>query len=143
MRSSILPTASPDTIQAIVPRRYLKATIYLLCVFGVFTTISFFSGVAWDDVQAARDWSPFAQRPPQNGKPPAGSLADFPDYPPDYAGWHEIEEALPQHNENLTFPEGREGRYVYFSEHVKSTFILISIFNLCSLKDLVLNHPTL
>lgn len=125
MRPSILPTSSTDTIQTIVPRRYLKVAIYLLCASGVLTTISFFSGVAWDDVQAARNWSPFPQRPPQNHKPPAASLADFPDYPPDYAEWHEIEEALPQHNVNLTFPEGKEGRYVYFSEHVRSTFILI------------------
>jgi hypothetical protein len=118
----------------------LKAAIYLLCVSGVLTTISSLSGVAWDDVKAARDWSPFAQRPPQNGKHPAGSLADFPDYPPNYTEWHEIEEALPQHNENLTFPEGRTGRYVYFSEHVKSTRILIPIFDS---KVLVFDRPVL
>lgn len=122
MRSSILPTTSSDAIQTIVPRRYLKVAIYLLCLFGVLATISFFSGVAWDDVQATRDLPPFTQRPPV-------SLTDFPNYPPGYARWHKIEEALAQHNQHLAFPEGKEGRYVYFSEHVKSTFVLIPIPN--------------
>ena len=98
----------------------MKASIYLLCAFGVLTILSSFSGV---DVEAARNWSPFTQQPAQNNKLPAVSLADSPNYPPDYEKWHEVEEALPQHNVNSTFPEGKEGRYVYFSEHVKSTFI--------------------
>lgn len=142
MRSSILPTSSSDAIQTIVPRRYLKVAIYILCAFCVLTTVSFFSDVAWDDVQVTRNWSPFTQQPPQNNKPPAVSLADSPNYPPDYAEWHEIEEALPQHNENLTFPEGKEGRYVYFSEHVKSKFILIQ-FPTCILEDSASNYPIL
>ena len=119
----------------------MKAAIYLLCLFGLLTTISFFSGVAWDDVESTRSWSPFA-RPPPEDKPPTGSLIDFPNYPPDYAQWHEIEEALPQHNENLTFPEGREGRYVYFSEHVKSGFTFVPI-STCISVDFVSNHPIL
>ncbi|KAF9647022.1 hypothetical protein BDM02DRAFT_3180749 [Thelephora ganbajun] len=47
-------------------------------------------------------------------------LASSPDYPPNYAEWHKFEVALPQHNQSLPFPEGKEGRYVYFSEHVKT-----------------------
>jgi hypothetical protein len=116
MRSSILPTNSSDPIQTIVPRRYLRVAVCLLCILGALTS---FSGVS---VEVARSWSPFTQQPRPNNKSPPVSLADSPDYPPDYAEWHEIEEALPQHNINLTFPEGRGGRYVYFSEHVKSTF---------------------
>lgn len=117
MRSTILPTTFSDTAQAIIPRRYLKSAIYLLCVLGTLTTISF-SGIAWDDL-AARSWSPFTQKPLEYNDT-RGSLDDFPDYPTDYRRWHIIEEALPQHNRSLSFPEGKEGRYVYFSEHVKS-----------------------
>ena len=126
MSSSILPTISPDTIQVIVPRRYWKFALYLLCVFGALATLSLFHGARWDHLQLTRDWSPFAQSPqPYNTSSPVVDLTGSPDYPPDYAEWHKIEEALPQHNQNLSFPEGKEGRYVYFSEHVKSTSILI------------------
>ena len=117
MRSSILPTTSLDLIQTVVPRRYVKTGIYLLCAFAVLTNISFLSG-------SPPGWSPFAQKPPNNAD--AVTLAESPNYPPDYVKWHEFEEALPQHNENLAFPEGKEGRYVYFSEHVKSTFLFLS-----------------
>lgn len=41
--------------------------IYLICAFGVFTTISFF-GVVWDGVQVTRNWSPFTQQPPQKNE---------------------------------------------------------------------------
>jgi hypothetical protein len=132
----MLSTNSPDPVPAFIPRRYLKAVIYLLCAFGILTTLSFFSGVAWDD---ARNWSPFAQKS-QSLKPkfPPSSLDELPNYPPNYTEWHEIEEALPQHNASLMFPEGKEGRYVYFSEHVKSAFIL----SVCMLKDLAPNPHT-
>lgn len=121
MSYSILPTVSPDAIQTTVPRRYLKFGFYLLCVFGALTTLSFFSGLGWDDIHAAGNWSPFVQ------EPPLPNLSSSPEYPPNYTEWHEIEEALPQHNRNLSFPEGKEGRYVYFSEHVKSAPILIHL----------------
>lgn len=124
MSSSILPTVSPDTVRTIlVPRRYWKFVLYFLCVFGLLTTLSLFHDVGWDDVRAVRNWSPFTQRPPHNyTNTSAVNLTGSPDYPPDYAEWHKLEEALPQHNQNLSFPEGKEGRYVYFSEHVKSAF---------------------
>ena len=126
MSSSILPTISPEAIQVIVPRRYWKSALYLLCVFGALATLSLFYTSRWDDVRLTRDWSPFPQSPqPHNAGTPVADLTGLPDYPPDYAEWHKIEEALPQHNQNLSFPEGKEGRYVYFSEHVKSAPILI------------------
>lgn len=121
MSSSILPTISPDAIRTGIPRRYWKFVLYFLCVFGPLTTLSLFYGVGWEDVQVARNWAPFTHEPqPHNGNTPASNLTNSPDYPPDYAEWHKIEEALPQHNRDLPFPEGKEGRYVYFSEHVKS-----------------------
>ena len=132
----MVSTNSPDPVQAFIPRRYLKAVIYLLCVFGILTTLSFFSGLAWDD---ARNWSPFRQEPPQKPKTPPSSLDELPNYPPNYTEWHEIEEALPQHDASLMFPEGKEGRYVYFSEHVKSAFIFLA----CTPVDLTPNPHTL
>jgi len=126
MGSSILPTISPEAIQVIVPRRYWKFALYLLCVFGALATLSLFYGARWDDVRLTRGWSPFAQGPQtHNAGTPIADITSLPDYPPDFAEWHEIEEALPQHNQNLSFQEGKEGRYVYFSEHVKSALILI------------------
>jgi hypothetical protein len=129
MPSSILPTISPDTIPTIVPRRYWKCAFYTFCTCGALMFLSLLYGVSWDDVRAAHNWSTFAQSP--HG-PPALDLASSPNYPPDYAEWHKIEEALPQHNRNLSFPEGKEGRYVYFSEHVKSASPLILISTLPS-----------
>ena len=127
MPSSILYTFSPDTIPTTVPKRYGKLSLHFLGVFSFLTTLSFLYGVGWDNTQATRSWSPFAQTP-DDGNPSAVNLTSSPGYPPNYTEWHEIEEALPQHNQNLSFPEGKEGRYVYFSEHVKSTPFLVLIF---------------
>lgn len=136
MSSPVLPTVSPDVLQKIVPKRYRKFALYLLCVLGVLAVLSLLSSLDWDGVHAVRDWSTFPQRPkpqrpqpqrPQPQKPQPQNLSNSPDYPPDYAEWHENEEALPQHNQSLPLPEGREGRYVYFSEHVKSTPVLTPI----------------
>ena len=138
VRASILGmlhTSPPDQTQTVIPRRYLKAAILTLFVFGILATISIFSGVSWND---RRNWPPFVR--PHNPKPPTGyagwheiddplppsSLADFPNCPPNYTKWHEIENALPQHDENLKFPEGKEGRYVYFSGHMKGASILLA-----------------
>ena len=96
----MLPTCSEES---------LEVAIYFLCIFGILITLSFFSGVAWDD---ARNWSPFVQEPPRDLKRPPSSLGIFPDYPPNYTEWHKIEEVIPWHNKNLMFPEGKEGRYV-------------------------------
>ncbi|KAI0291368.1 hypothetical protein B0F90DRAFT_1777336 [Multifurca ochricompacta] len=38
--------------------------------------------------------------------------------PPRFYEWHEREKRLPQHNPDLPFPQGREGRYIFFSNHV-------------------------
>ena len=123
--SSLLPTISSDPVRTIlVPRRYWKFVLYFICVFVILATLSQLPGVGWDGVRPARGWLPFAQTPFYDNLP-GTSLEDSPNYPPDYVEWHKLEEALPQHNPNLSFPEGREGRYVYFSEHVKSASIRI------------------
>ncbi|EMD32587.1 hypothetical protein CERSUDRAFT_161539 [Gelatoporia subvermispora B] len=42
-------------------------------------------------------------------------------FPPLYEAWHARELALPQHNVDLPFPEGREGRYLWMSNHVHAS----------------------
>ena len=41
------------------------------------------------------------------------------DQPPTYESLREWESALPQHNLNLPFPEGRKGRYVLFKNQIE------------------------
>ncbi len=35
--------------------------------------------------------------------------------PPRFYEWHDREKRLPQHDPALPFPQGREGRYIYFA----------------------------
>ncbi|KAI0789484.1 hypothetical protein C8Q75DRAFT_765893 [Abortiporus biennis] len=41
-----------------------------------------------------------------------------PDKPPLYGDYHQRELALPQHNADLPYPEGRQGKYVWFANRV-------------------------
>ncbi|KAH9948571.1 hypothetical protein B0H21DRAFT_229446 [Amylocystis lapponica] len=43
------------------------------------------------------------------------------DRPPLYESYHQHELHLPQHNPNLPFPEGREGKYLYWRNHGKES----------------------
>jgi hypothetical protein len=42
--------------------------------------------------------------------------------PPRFYEWHDREKSLPQHDPNLPYPQGREGRYIRFSNQVAGTF---------------------
>ena len=35
--------------------------------------------------------------------------------PPRFYGWHDREKQLPQHDLTLPYPQGRDGRYIYFA----------------------------
>jgi len=35
--------------------------------------------------------------------------------PPRFYEWHDREKQLPQHDPNLPYPQGREGRYIHFA----------------------------
>lgn len=41
--------------------------------------------------------------------------------PPLYKEYSAAEEQLPQHDLTLPFPEGRHAKYIWFSNHVRST----------------------
>jgi hypothetical protein len=43
-------------------------------------------------------------------------------YPPRFYEWHVQEKQLPQHDPDLPYPQGREGRYIRFSNHVWGAF---------------------
>jgi hypothetical protein len=43
-------------------------------------------------------------------------------YPPRFYEWHDREKQLPQHDLDLPYPQGREGRYIRFSNHVWGAF---------------------
>lgn len=47
--------------------------------------------------------------------------------PPLYPEYRIKELALPQHNPDLPLPEGRNGKYVWISEHVRGEYILLII----------------
>jgi hypothetical protein len=42
--------------------------------------------------------------------------------PPRFFDWHELEKQLPQLDLDLPYPQGREGRYIRFSNHVWGAF---------------------
>jgi hypothetical protein len=42
--------------------------------------------------------------------------------PPRFYEWHHKEKQLPQHNPHLPYPQGSEGRYIRFSNHVWGAF---------------------
>ncbi|KAI0246304.1 hypothetical protein BJV78DRAFT_1364921 [Lactifluus subvellereus] len=39
-------------------------------------------------------------------------------YPPRFCEWHDREKQLPQHDPDLPYPQGREGRYIRFSNQI-------------------------
>lgn len=45
--------------------------------------------------------------------------------PPLYPEYRLRELALPQHNPDLPLPEGRHGKYIWISEHVRGSFKLL------------------
>ncbi|KAH9178049.1 hypothetical protein EDB89DRAFT_1300648 [Lactarius sanguifluus] len=49
----------------------------------------------------------------QDLPPPEGGPS-----PPRFYKWHEREKQLPQHDPNLPYPQGREGRYIRFSNQI-------------------------
>src|SRR5882757_10370931 len=76
------------SIQDRFTRRYYKCLLVLLTFLG----LSF----------AAKTWHDYNQ---------------LPSLPPLFPQYHLSELALPQHNPDLPYPEGRTGKYIWLSEH--------------------------
>jgi hypothetical protein len=43
--------------------------------------------------------------------------------PPRFYEWHDREKRLPQHNVDLPYPQGREGRYIRFANQLSGALI--------------------
>ena len=112
--SSEKAVTSPFRVPSIstIPRRARSSFLFFIVVaipLLYLHSILFSSGSVPDDLL------PFLQDlPPSEGGP----------NPPRFYEWHEREKRLPQHNPNLSYPQGREGRYIRFSNQ---------IFGACSL----------
>jgi hypothetical protein len=48
--------------------------------------------------------------------------------PPRFYEWHDREKRLPQHDVNLPYPQGREGRYIRFSNQVWGALLSFALF---------------
>jgi hypothetical protein len=106
--ASTLASTFPFSVPSIysIPRRARGSFLFLiffaialLCLYSIDDS----SGSVLDDLL------PFLKDlPPSEG----GS------HPPRFYEWHEREKRLPQHNPDLSFPQGREGRYIRFSNQL-------------------------
>ena len=57
--------------------------------------------------------------------------------PPRFYEWHDREKLLPQHNPNLPYPQGREGRYIRFTNQVCCTLssFFPQLLRICQSRD--------
>jgi len=106
--SAILPNdnLSPYYAPANIPRRFMRTAAGAVMIISLF--------LVWYTYGSGRRtelMSPSADRPP-----------------PLYQHYSESEEQLPQHDLTLPFPEGRHAKYIWFSNHVRSTWWQYLIF---------------
>lgn len=102
----ILPSYDPDTRKtslrsARLPRRVSRLFLFIMVSL---TFLGLYSLLEFDD----DDWIP-ANLPWRERLPPL------------YGGYRLQELQLPQHNLDLPYPEGRSGKYLWISEHVRGT----------------------
>jgi hypothetical protein len=100
--------ASPFRVPSIstVPRR-ARSSFFLIILIAI--ALLYLHSIDISSGSVSDDLLPFLQDlPPSEG----GSS------PPRFYEWHEREKRLPQHNPDLSFPQGREGRYIRFSNQV-------------------------
>ncbi len=101
--------SSPFRPRAILPRRFRAHFLGLLFL----ATVAFFFHYRHSSSSTVDpDLLPFLRGLP---KPEGGRN------PPRFYEWHDREKRLPQHDVNLPFPQGREGRYIRFANQVRGT----------------------
>ena len=105
--------SSPFRPRSILPRR-LRGHFYGLLFLA---TIAFFlhysrSSTSTSTPDNQDELLPFLRGLP---KPEGGRK------PPRFYEWHDREKRLPQHDVNLPYPQGREGRYIRFTNRVSGT----------------------
>lgn len=89
-----------------VPRR---ARGSFLVLFVVAATLFFLHTISDSSYSVPYDLLPFLKGLP----PPEGGRN-----PPRFYEWYEREKRLPQHDPNLPYPQGRQGRYIRFSNQI-------------------------
>jgi hypothetical protein len=105
--------SSPFRPRAILPRR-LRCHFFGL-LFLAIVAFFFHHNHSSSPTSAADDPDnllPFLRGLP---KPEGGSK------PPRFYEWHDREKRLPQHDVSLPYPQGREGRYIRFTNQVSGT----------------------
>ena len=101
-----------------IPRRYRKLVIYALFIGGCLAVLMLWAFVAENSAVVAST----QEKVPEHGTDDPAPKWEIPENPPpDYADYRLNETKYPQHNPDLPFPEGRTGKYVYFSEHMRGT----------------------
>ena len=111
--------SSPFRPHAILPRRLRGHFCGLL----VLASIAFFSHYHYfSTTPITEDILVFLDGLPQ----PKGGIN-----PPRFYEWHDREKSLPQHDLNLPYPQGREGRYIRFTNQVTGTFSFIALRRYC------------
>lgn len=100
---SLLPTkiSSPRRSPVGFPKRYAR-TCVLVTIFLV--AVVFFYGPGIEGI---------------------ATLFGYHRRPPLYGKYHEYEDQLPQHNLELPYPEGRDAKYFWVSNHVDSACWLL------------------
>lgn len=105
---------SPFRPSAILPRR-LRGHFFALLILATLAFVfhySYYSDSYFTSTPIPDDLLEFLSGLP---KPEGGRR------PPRFYEWHDREKLLPQHNPNLPYPQGREGRYVRFTNQVCCT----------------------
>ena len=108
--------APPCRPRPIVPRR-LRAPFFVLLIFA---TLAFLFHLDYFSYSDPNDLLVYLQGLP---KPEGGTN------PPRFYEWHEREKRLPQHDFALPYPQGREGRYIRFSNQLTGAlpFVTVSV----------------
>ena len=121
LRSIVQSLPSPATVEnqhsstfrprSLIPRRF-RTSFFVLVVLGAISLLFYLTRFS---ISSHDDLLVFLKDLP---KPEGGRL------PPRFYEWHDREKQLPQHDPDLPYPQGREGRYIRFSNQVWGTFPL-------------------
>lgn len=105
--------STPFRPRSILPRRFRGHFFGLLFL----ATIAFFFHYNRSSTSTSNPGDPDDLLSYLHGLPKPEGGSD----PPRFYEWHDREKALPQHNVNLPYPQGREGRYIRFTNQIFGT----------------------
>src|SRR6266702_1294655 len=113
-----------------VPRRARCSFLAFLLLATI--TLFYLRSINISSGSVPTDLLPFLRNlPPSEGGP----------NPPRFYQWHEREKQLPQHDPALPYPQGREGRYIRFSNQIFGACSQFRTSAAC-LRALTHRHPS-